>query len=274
MLRQTRGELVEYARTLEHRVAERTANLQMTVRSLEGVCYHIAHDLRAPLRAMQGFTTLLLHHYGRDLDATAEDFAQRISSAATRMDRLIGDLLDFGRLSHVELSFTRINLDARTDAVLTEMTEEIHSRQAEVTVDCPLPQIVGNLTVVHQILTNLIQNALKYVQLGRPPRVHIWARSNETTVRLWVEDNGIGIAPEHHERIFRVFERLDHSGDYPGTGIGLAIVAKGAERMGGKVGVESQLGHGSRFWIEFPRASALPIFSEGRSSSKARPSEV
>ena len=130
--------------------------------------------------------------------------------------------------------------------------DEIQARKAEVKIEQPLPQVVGNPTVLNQILTNLLTNALKYVGPGVAPRIHVWAKVNKSTVRLWIEDNGIGIASEHHERIFRIFERLDDSDAYSGTGIGLAIVAKGAERMGGRTGLESQPGHGSRFWVELP----------------------
>ena len=119
----------------------------------------------------------------------------------------------------------------------------------------PLPTVLGHGTTLAQVFANLVGNAVKFVPAGRVPEVVIRAQPNGDRVRVWVEDNGIGIAPEHHERIFRVFERLHRAEDYPGTGIGLAIVRKGVERMGGAVGLESALGSGSKFWIELPRAS-------------------
>ena len=119
----------------------------------------------------------------------------------------------------------------------------------------PLPTVIGHGPTFAQVLANLVANAVKFVPPERTPEVRILAEPRDGQVRLWVEDNGIGIAPEHHERIFRVFERLHRAIEYPGTGIGLAIVRKAMERMGGRSGVVSEPGRGSRFWIELPRAS-------------------
>ncbi|MDB6032414.1 MAG: domain S-box [Verrucomicrobiales bacterium] len=242
--------LQRYAETLEQRVAERTAKLEQTVQSLEGVCYHVAHDLRAPLRAMEGFTSILLQQYATQLDEQGQEFARRISQAAGRMDHLIRDLLDYGRLSHTKLTFCQLQLETQLAQVLGSIDEEIQRKGAVVDVREPLGTIWGNATVLDQILTNLITNGIKYVQPGTSPRITIWSEQREGLLRLWVQDNGIGIAPEHHDRIFRVFERLHRNDQYPGTGIGLAIVAKGAQIMGGRAGLESTEGTGSRFWIE------------------------
>jgi len=120
------------------------------------------------------------------------------------------------------------------------------------------PHVKGHRATLVQVVMNLVSNATKFVAPDVTPCVRVRAESRDGCVRLWVEDNGIGIAPEHHERIFRVFERLDPATNYPGTGIGLAIVCKAMERMGGRVGVESELGRGSRFWIELPAGATFP----------------
>jgi signal transduction histidine kinase len=270
--------LRRYATELEHRVAERTANLAQSIQSLEGVLYHVAHDLRAPLRSMASFTTILLEDYAPNLDERGRDYAQRISHAAQRMDRLVQDLLAYGRLGHTAVPVSNISLENEVHAVLDNFSEEIEARGATVELCAPLPPLKANAAVLNQILSNLLSNALKFVSAEKPPRVRICAE--ETTsriesvakvngvpsldarlsaldgkfVRLWIEDNGIGIPPEYHERIFRMFERLHGAGTYPGTGIGLAIVRKGVERMGGRAGVESTTGIGSRFWVELPAA--------------------
>jgi len=251
-LQEAQAQLRNYTAELEQRVVERTANLEESIQSLEGVCYHVAHDLRAPLRAMQGFTTLLLQNYACNLDGQGEDFAQRIATASSRMDQLIGDLLDYGRLSHLRLESANVALECQLDAALAQLSSDLTATAAEVRVDRPLPSVWANASVLTQILVNLLSNALKFVKPGVTPRLHIWAERRELAVRLWIQDNGIGIAPEHQERIFHVFERLHASQDYPGTGIGLAIVMKGVQRMGGRAGVESKLGEGSRFWVELP----------------------
>lgn len=255
-LRRARERLRHYADDLEHRVAERTSTLVESVRSLEGVLYHVAHDLRAPLRAMQGLTTLLMEEYASQFDEAGRDYAQRIVTAASRMDILIRDLLAYGRLGHVPLPMQRVELEKIVKAVLTAMKQEIEEKHAQVHLECPMPPVCANEGVLQQSISELLANAIKFVAPGVAPDVRIWAESAGSKVTLSVQDNGIGIRPEHQQRIFRVFERLHRLEDYPGTGIGLAMVAKSMERMGGRVGLESQRGVGSRFWIEL--STVLP----------------
>jgi signal transduction histidine kinase len=134
---------------------------------------------------------------------------------------------------------------------------EIRERKAQVRMAERLPPVRAHRVMLTQVLVNLVSNAIKFVARGVEPRVEIRAEPRDGRVRLWVEDNGIGIAAEYHERIFRMFERLNRQEDYPGTGIGLAIVRKATERMGGTAGVESEPGRGSRFWIELEAAGEL-----------------
>ena len=251
-LRHSETKLRKHADDLEIRVTDRTASLQETIRSLEGVLYHVAHDLRAPLRAMQGFITLLLDDYARNLDATGKGYAKKVSSAAIRMDGLIQDLLQYGRLGHMDLPCEPVDLSARIAAVLNYLADEIKTSRGDVKVAEPLPQVWANAKVLDQVLTNLVGNALKFVEPGATPQIRIGSELGPEMVHLWIKDNGIGIDAEHHERVFGVFERLNGADAYPGSGIGLAIVRKGVERMGGRVGVESKLGSGSRFWLDLP----------------------
>jgi signal transduction histidine kinase len=278
-LRESEERLRRYATDLERRVAERTANLAQSIQSLEGVLYHVAHDLRAPLRGMASFTNILLEEYSEGLDDRGRDYARRISAAAQRMDRLVQDLLAYGRLTHTAVPVSNISLETEVNTALDQFSGEIESREASVEVCAPLPPVKANAAVLNQVISNLLSNALKFVRPETKPRVRISAeetttrfesaaaKSNGTPsldtklsaldgrfVRLWIEDNGIGISPEYHERIFRMFERLHAMDSYSGTGIGLAIVRKGVERMGGRVGVESTTGTGSRFWVELPAA--------------------
>ena len=142
------------------------------------------------------------------------------------------------------------------DSVLTRLQEEIRTARAEIQVSPPLAAVWANPSLLEEILFNLLSNALKFVAPATAPRVEIHSEQVETNIRLWIGDKGIGIDPEHHEKIFEIFERLHKNDDYPGTGIGLAIVAKGIERMRGRAGVDSNLGEGSRFWLELPAAAA------------------
>jgi signal transduction histidine kinase len=137
---------------------------------------------------------------------------------------------------------------------LSQLDIELRERKPQVNVTEPLPQVMAHRRTLVQVITNLLSNAIKFIEPDVQPQVRVWAQSRGDSIRLWVVDNGLGIAVEHQERIFRVFERLHGIEAYPGTGIGLAIVRKGMERLGGRVGVESQLGQGSRFWIELPKS--------------------
>jgi PAS domain S-box-containing protein len=250
-LKEARDAVAEHAKELEERVNERTLELQKSVNDMEVFCYSIAHDLRAPLRAMSGFSQTLAQDYAPRLDETGHDYCHRITAAANRMNQLISDLLAFGRITHQSLPGDSVDLTNELEKVLERAGTQIEKAHAEIELEKPLPHVCADPVVLEQVLENLLTNALKFVPAERRPRVHIYAEQSHETVRLCVEDNGIGIAPEHREKIFKPFERL-HTTDYPGTGIGLALVQRGIERMGGRVGVESAAGGGSRFWIELP----------------------
>jgi signal transduction histidine kinase len=250
-LRKAQGEL-------EERVQARTVALQNALRELESFTYTISHDLRAPLRAMSGFSRALLEDYGGHLDPGGREFALRISMAAKKMDSLILDLLDYSRLTRQEVKIDRVELEPLATDVLRVMEPEIRERRATVVLERPFPAVLGHALTLNQALTNLVSNGIKFVAPGVAPSVRIRAVRRNSLVRIEVKDNGIGIAPEYHERIFRIFERLNPSETFPGTGIGLAIVRRALERMGGRSGVESEPGRGSRFWIELPAAPEPP----------------
>lgn len=223
---------------------------------LEAFSYSVSHDLRAPVRAMQGFARVLVEDYGEKLDEAARDYLDRIVAGACRMDSLIQDLLVYSRLGHTELSLGPISLKQLISEIVRQIAPEINSKNAEISVADDLPEVVANKMALGQAIENLITNGLKFVPEDRQAKVRIEAQTIGKLVRLWIIDNGIGIPDEHHSRIFRVFERLHTADTYPGTGIGLAIVRKGVERMNGHVGLESEVGKGSRFWIELPAATA------------------
>ncbi len=237
---------------LERRVRERTSDLQESHEQMEAFTYTVAHDLRAPLRSMHGLSQALIEDYEPQLDAQARDYLDRIILAAKRMDALIQDLLAYSRLTRSDLKFTSVSLETVVENAMALLAEEQAQRQAEIQVTRPLPLVIGHQGTLEHMAANLISNAMKFVAPSIRPHVKIGAEQKNHRVRLWVHDNGIGIAPQHQERIFRIFERLHPVDAYPGTGIGLAIVRKGAERMGGSFGLESAVGQGSRFWIELP----------------------
>jgi PAS domain S-box-containing protein len=242
----------EYATELERRTEE----LREVNAELEAFSYSVSHDLRAPLRALRGFSEALLEDHAQALDEEGQEYARRIGDAAQRMDRLIEDILAYSRLSRAQLRLQPVSLTRVVAEALRELKHEVSTRGARVRVEQRLPEVMSHQTTLVQIVSNLMTNALKFVAPGVRPQMRIWAEplaaSAAGTVRLYIEDNGIGIAPEHTERIFGVLERLHGAEAYPGTGIGLAIVRRGIERLGGRVGVESNPGGGSRFWLELP----------------------
>jgi signal transduction histidine kinase len=253
--RQAEEALRQTAAELERRVAERTAELQETNAELESFTYSVSHDLRAPLRALQGFGAALMEDCADRLDATGQGYVRHIVGAARHMDTLVQDLLAYSRLSRADLQPQPVDLTAVTGDALAQLRAEIQERRAQVTVREPLPKVMGHRATLAQVVMNLLTNAVKFVPPGAQPRVQVWAEERDGWVRLCVEDNGIGVSPEYHERIFRVFERLHGIEAYPGTGIGLAIVRRGVERLRGRAGVESEVGRGSRFWIELPKSA-------------------
>jgi PAS domain S-box-containing protein len=246
----SRTELQRYAQDLEERVAERTAHLQQTIESLEGVLYHVAHDLRAPLRAMHSFSNILVRNYADKLDPPGADFARRIAESSVKMDALIRDLLIYGRMGHQTVAWSSVDLDALFDRLLSELNPEITVRRAEIQLQKPLPRVWGDPKILEQVIANLLTNALKFTPMDTPPRIDVWGELADGTVSIWIRDQGIGIAAEYYERIFGIFERLHETETYPGTGIGLAIVKKGIDLLGGRVQVESEVGQGSRFVLK------------------------
>lgn len=264
-LEQAKKDLVLQNEELESHVTERTAELKASLSQMERFCYSIAHDLKAPLRSMNGWAQMLQEDYAPALDEAGKNCTNRILEAATRMDALIRDLLDFGRLTHMEVETAPVNLNDVIDTVVKDLREDIAATKATIEVLRPFPQVLGNSVLLRQALSNLVDNGLKFVKGGVLPVLTIWAesRSSQTkagklvpTTRVWIRDNGIGVPLAAEARIFKVFQRL-HGEDsaYPGTGIGLALVQKAIERMNGRVGVESDAGGGSLFWIELPSSA-------------------
>jgi signal transduction histidine kinase len=235
------------------KLRESNEALQEINSELEAFSYTVSHDLRAPLRHMQGFAQALLDDYSQQLDPVAKDYAQRIVTAASRMDNLIQDLLDYGRLGRAYMRLRPLGLVSAVADVLIQVNDEVRRLDAQVSVEIPPLEVLGDRTILERILINLLTNAVKFVPVGMRPEVRISAEEHGTWVRLWVRDNGIGIPLEQQEHIFEVFRRLHDSKTYPGTGIGLAIVRRGVARMGGRVGVESAPGKGSAFWLELKR---------------------
>jgi signal transduction histidine kinase len=246
-------ELVDnQAHHLERLVEERTAALSETIGELEAFSYSVAHDLRAPLRAMNNFAQLLQDSHSTQLDDTGRDYLQRISTAAARLDLLIREVLNYTHIIRAAVPLQQVDLNK----LIREIIESYPDWQppvADVQIEGTLPPVLGHAGFLTQCISNLLSNAIKFVPSGTPPHVRVWTEPVDGYIRLCFQDNGIGIAPQNHRRIFRMFERINPDSEYRGTGIGLTIVRKAAERMGGRAGFESESGKGSKFWIELKK---------------------
>jgi PAS domain S-box-containing protein len=238
--------------TKMRRSAERNEELEQANRALEAFAYTVTHDLRAPLRNLQGYVRALVEDCLPGLGEGCRGYVQSIEEIAVKMDTMIADVLEFSRIARTGLPTCRLDLRPAVDEAVALLNSTIEAKAAKLELAIgPEISVAAHRQTLVQVLTNLLANALKFVAEGTPPQVRIRAeRRNSGRIRLWVEDHGIGIDPAQHARIFEVFQRLHGEEKYPGTGIGLALVKKGVERMGGQVGVESMPGLGSRFWIE------------------------
>ena len=254
-LAEIREKLQAYTSELEERVQERTARLEEMVGELEAFSYSISHDLRAPLRAMQQYSHVLLEDYKGKFDAQGELYLKRIIAAGDRLDTLIRDVLAYSRVMREPLTLETVPLESLIHGIIRDLPD-LQPDKADVRIEAPLLPVCGNPAFLTQALTNLLTNAVKFVPADRKPTVRVWTKPHNGIVRLSIQDNGIGIPIEHHSRIFGLFERLHTDREYEGTGIGLAIVRKAVERMRGTVGLQSERGVGSTFWIELKAPTA------------------
>ncbi|MBA4138094.1 MAG: hypothetical protein C0518_12330 [Opitutus sp.] len=238
--------------TLEASVADRTARLRETVAELESFSYSISHDLRAPLRAMQTFASILDADFGVHLGPEGREYLKRIVKASDRMDQLIKDVLIYSRLSREEMPLQRVELGTFL-ADLIESYPQFGPAQLQIDLQSPLLPVCANAAALTQCVSNLLGNAAKFVAPGVAPHVRVWTEARAPDrVRVHFRDNGVGLDPANRERIFDMFYQLE-PGRGGGTGIGLAVVRRAVERMGGAVGVESEPGAGSTFWLELDR---------------------
>lgn len=249
---------------LESKVRARTESLHDLVKQMEEFTYSVSHDLRAPIRAITGFSGMLLEDHAHRLDADAQGILQRIVRSGERLDRLISDLLAFSRIARHDAELAPVDA-ARILRDLVNDHPALQPPAAIVSLPTSLPPVLAHDALLQQALSNLLTNAAKFVLPGRTPRIDVSAETRGDRLRLWVRDNGIGIRPDLQPRLFRIFERL-HGQAYEGTGIGLATARRALERLGGGIGVESDGVNGSQFWIELPLAPDSAASSAGPAS--------
>ncbi|MEO7425268.1 MAG: ATP-binding protein [Fibrobacteria bacterium] len=249
--------LRELNEELEKRVHDRTAELARANEAMERsnielkqFAYIASHDLQAPLRSISGFVQLLKQDYGAKLDGQAEEWIRRTVESTQYMQTLIKDLLSYSQVDSRARPFSGIDCGHAFDEAVAMLDGSIRDSGATVTRDA-LPTVLGDRSQLVQLFMNLVSNGIKYHGV-EPPRVHASARLTDEKWTITLRDNGIGIAPKHHERIFEIFQRLHTRRAYPGTGIGLAVCRRVVEHHGGSIGVDSSPGQGAAFHFTIP----------------------
>ena len=240
---------------LERRVAARTAELETSNRELEAFSYSVSHDLRAPLRHIDGFADLLGRHASASLDDKGRRYLVSISESAKSMGMLIDDLLSFSRMGRAELRATTVSLAGIVEEVRQEVERDAVGRRITWQIGA-LPQIQADPPMLRQVLSNLLSNAVKYTRSREQAHIEIGAVESEKETTIFVRDNGVGFDPEYTHKLFGVFQRLHHADDFEGTGIGLANVRRIVERHEGRAWAEGQVGAGATFFFSLPRGGS------------------
>lgn len=253
-LQERNAQLEATRNDLEQRVAERTEALRLKNKELETFCYSVSHDLKAPLRGIDGYSRLLLEDYSGVVDAQGQMFLGNVRQAVSQMTQLIDDLLAYSRVERRALALSAIELDGFVRAILQEREREL--RAVELSVELGKLRVLADPEGLASVLRNLIDNACKFSAARTPPRIALRAALHDDRCVISVQDNGTGFDMRFHDKIFVIFQRLQRTEDYPGTGIGLAIVHKAVERMHGRVWAESEPDRGATFHVELPLAEA------------------
>lgn len=256
--RQAQLALEAYNNQLEAQVAARTAALVDANKELQAFTYAASHDLKAPLRGINGFANLLERNYRDRLEGDGARYLEHICRSAARMTNLIDDLLAYAHLEQQTRELRDVDLAEAVHGVIAERSEEIHQRGVLVRVEMPPAKVRADPHGLAQVLRNLVDNALKYSAKVASPEVEIGGEDRGGTYLMWVRDNGVGFDMSYHDRIFEIFRRLHTEQDFPGTGVGLALVRKAVDRMGGRVWAESAPGQGATFYLELRSAVPAP----------------
>jgi signal transduction histidine kinase len=249
-LERTTEELRQANDVIETRVQQRTAELKAANKELESFSYSVSHDLRAPLRAVDGFASMLMNHSGATLDETGRRYLRQIGDAATRMSQLIEAMLDLAKFSRKELARRRIDLSALTAEILKRFQQADPNRKAELSI-APDLRVDGDAALTRVALENLLDNAWKYTARREVARIAFGVERRNGRTEFFVRDNGAGFDMAYSDKLFGVFQRLHSEADFPGIGVGLATVRRIIERHGGYIRAEAQVDQGATFYFTF-----------------------
>jgi signal transduction histidine kinase len=237
---------------LERRVEERTAQLESINNELEAFTYSVSHDLRAPLRAIEGYARILTEDYGKQLDKNAKRICNVIINNTAQLSQLIQDLLDFSKLSRVEIKVKEVNMETMVKSIISELINTNDKDTISFEVDA-LPVAVADQVMLKQVWYNLISNAIKFSSCKNKPKIKIGFEEKDKEIIYYVSDNGVGFDMQYANKLFGVFQRLHSSKDFEGTGVGLAIVQRIVQHHGGLVWANGEVNKGATFYFSLPR---------------------
>jgi light-regulated signal transduction histidine kinase (bacteriophytochrome) len=240
---------------LEERVIERTEKLETVNKELEAFAYSISHDLRAPLRVINGYTNILVEDYGMSLDANGKHVCAVLQDKTHHMNELIDDILSFSRFSLAEIRMSQINMEDLIHSIFQELTSSKDRERIEFQV-ASLPQAFGDRALIRQVWTNLLSNAIKFSAIRERAIIQVTGIQTSGEIIYAVNDNGAGFDMHYIDKLFGVFQRLHSEREFPGTGVGLAIVQRIILRHGGRVWAEGQSGQGASFYFSLPQRGA------------------
>lgn len=255
--RQVRSKTAEVMRLnqqLEQKVKTRTTELETVNRELQAFTYSVSHDLKAPVRAIQNFSGLLRTEHASGISSMGSKFLERIHHNADNMGKLISSLLSFSNVSQCHLNIESVDMKVLVQNVIDEFSDELQSRTVEFQVG-ELPHVEADRTLLKQVVTNLIGNAIKYTRVRNPARIEIGCRSDSREIVFFVKDNGIGFAPELAAKLFQPFERLHSTREYEGSGVGLALAQRIIARHNGRIWAETNCENGCTFYWALPKTA-------------------
>ena len=252
---------------LEQRVIERTAQLEAANKELEAFSYSTSHDLRVPLRAIEGFSRILLEGHRDKLDEEGKRLLTIVSDNTRKMGELIDDLLQFSRTTKKEMTYFQVDTETLVRSVIEELKPFLEGRNVAIELK-PLPSTMGDYALLRQVFINLLDNALKFTRNREAAQIEVAGTENETETIYYVRDNGAGFDMQYAHKLFGIFQRLHGQTEFEGTGIGLALVQRIIHRHGGRVWAEGKVDQGATFSFSLPREKPLTVSAEEKSHGK------